>query len=253
MRLTSPSHRQTGVVAATILQLSDLHLPSRIGEPVFGRDADQRLAAVLEAWRASGQVADLVLLTGDITDEGDMTAALRAARTVSALGLPMLALPGNHDRSDSLAAAFGTNDRAELDGWRVVVFDTTIPGEVHGALDVPGALARLDALDDRPTLVALHHPPLSRSTGAQFRLEGAAELLEGLGERGHVRAVVAGHLHDAVELAGPRGLPVLGGPAVVIGITHDGDEMTIDPHAPTGARMVRLGDDGSVTSHVLVA
>lgn len=240
-------------VGATVLQLSDTHLAPLPGEGVFGRDADERLAIVLDAWIASGEVADLVLLTGDLTNEGDLEATLRLAHAVAELGLPMLALAGNHDRADAVAAAFGAHDLAELDGWRVVAVDTVVPGETFGRVDVPAALDRLDALDDRPTVVAVHHPPLSRSTGAAFQLEGAGALLEGLAARPQVRAVVAGHLHDAVELAGPRGLPVLGCPSTVMGITHEGDEMHLDGRAITGARILELHDDGSLTSRLLRA
>jgi len=102
--------------------------------------------------------------------------------------------------------------------------------------------------------VALHHPPVSRSTADEFRLEGAAELLDALADRPHVRGVVAGHLHDAVDLAAPSGLPVLGCPSTIVAIAHDGDEMDIDPDdAVTGARVLSLAPDGTLTSRILQA
>jgi Icc protein len=238
---------------ATILQLSDTHLPEAPGERVYDLDADERLAAVLAAWTATGEHADLVLLTGDLANEADASSCERLASAVSALNSPVLALPGNHDRPEVVADVWGGDDTAEAGGWRVLAVDTTIPGAVHGAVDVDAVLGRLDELDDRATVLALHHPPLSRSTHPQFRLEGAAALLEGLADRPHVRAVVGGHLHDAVELTGPSGPPVLIAPSTLMGITHQGDQMTIDPDAPRGARVLRLGDDGILTSRVLEA
>jgi Icc protein len=241
------------VPPSVVLQLSDTHLRATAGDLVFGRDPDERLTAVLRAWTATGQTADLVLLSGDLADDGSSAGCARLAEAVARVGAPVLAIPGNHDLPEVVAATWGGADVAEVGRWLVVGVDTTVPGEVHGAVDVPAVTARLDALEARPTLLALHHPPISRSTGDQFRLDGADDLLEALARRPAVRAVVAGHLHDAVDLAAPDGLPVLGCPATVVAITHDGDEMEIAPEATTGARVIELHDDGSLTSHILDA
>jgi Icc protein len=240
-------------MAATILQLSDTHLPRSPGREVFGADADERVSAVVAAWLATGERADLVLLTGDLADDGDAAAYRRLADVVAGVEAPVLALAGNHDHAEAVAATWGGDDVVEVAGWRIVTVDTTIPGEVRGRVDVPPLLARLDELDDRPTVLALHHPPLSRSTHEQFSLEGASPLLDALAGRPHVRAVVAGHLHDAVDLQGEHGPPVLLCPSTVMGITHDGDEMQIDATAIRGARVIHLGDDGMLTSSVFVA
>jgi Icc protein len=238
---------------AVVLQLSDIHLPRDRGVRVFGADADERLAVVVEAWAATGRQADLVLLTGDLTDDGDPGAYERLARILSELGAPILALAGNHDRPEAVAATWGGADVAEVAGWRIVTADTTVAGEVHGAIDVARVMRRLDDLDDRPTLLALHHPPLSRSTHPQFHLHGDDALLDELAARPQVRAVVAGHLHDSVELHSHHDLPVLLGPSTVMGITHLGDEMLIDPGAHRGAQVLELDDDGTFTSFLLEA
>jgi Icc protein len=242
------------VPTSVVLQLSDTHLGATAGQPVFGHDPDERLAAVLDAWRATGERADLVLLTGDLSDDGSTGGCERLAAAVAKLGAPVLAVPGNHD-TPAVVAATWTGPRAvTLDGWMIAGLDSTVPSEVYGEIDVPAAMAWLDTLDHRPTLVALHHPPVSRSTADEFRLEGAAELLDALADRPHVRGVVAGHLHDAVDLAAPSGLPVLGCPSTIVAIAHDGDEMDIDPDdAVTGARVLSLAPDGTFTSRILEA
>jgi Icc protein len=236
-----------------VLQLSDTHLTRTVGERVYDRDPDERVAKVLAAWHGTGEQADLVLLTGDLADDASAASCERLALAIAGLGVPVLALPGNHDDPAAVAATWGDDTIAEVEGWRILTADTTIPGQIHGAVDVPAVLARLDALDARPTVVAVHHPPLSRSTGDQFRLEGAAELLDGLAARPQVRAVVGGHLHDAVDLQGPDDLPVLLCPSTLMGIVHAGDQMQIDPGAPRGARVLHLADDGTLTSRVLQA
>ncbi|MGH9275872.1 MAG: metallophosphoesterase, partial [Acidimicrobiales bacterium] len=223
------------------------------GEPVFGRDADERLAAVLAAWTATGERADLVLLTGDLADDGSADGCARLAEAVARLDAPVLAIPGNHDRPAVVASMWDGPRTASVGEWLVAGIDTTVPGEVHGDIDVPAVMAWLDTLDRGPMILALHHPPMSRSTADEFRLDGAAELLAALAERPHVRAVVGGHLHDAVDLEAPSGLAVLGCPSTIVGITHDGDRMEIGGSAITGARVLTLDDDGTFTSRILQA
>jgi Icc protein len=235
----------------TVLQLSDTHLRATPGDHAFGRDPDDQLARVLAAWAATGEVADLVLLTGDLADDGSVAGSERLAAAVAAVGAPVMAIPGNHDLSGVVAATWGGSPVAMVGSWQVVGIDTTVAGQVHGTVDVTATMALLDSLDPIPTVLALHHPPRSRSTADHFRLDGADELLEALVARPHVRVIVAGHLHDAVDLAAPSGLPVLGCPSTVMAITHDGDHMELAPHAPTGARVLHLDDDGSCTTRIL--
>ncbi len=240
--------------ASVVLQLSDTHLGAVAGVPVYGHDPDQRLAAVLDAWRATGERADFVLLTGDLSDDGSAEGCERLAAAVEALGAPVLAIPGNHDTPTAVEATWAGPRAVRLDGWMIAGLDTTIPGEVHGAIDVEAAMGWVDTLDRVPTVLALHHPPVSRSTADEFRLDGAAELLAALAERSHIKVVVAGHLHDAVDLQAPSGLPVLGCPSTLEAIAHDGDQMDIGaPDAPTGARVLSLDLDGTFTSRILEA
>ncbi|MDQ6840363.1 MAG: metallophosphoesterase [Actinomycetota bacterium] len=240
-------------MTATVLQLSDTHLRAWPGGQVSGADPDRRLKAVLDAWQAVGQRADLVVVSGDETDDGSATAYARLAEALDPLDAPIMALAGNHDRPDVMAARFGRSTTAEVGAWRIVGLDSSRPEQVHGTVEVPAALAVLDALDDRPTVVGIHHPPLSRSSHPWFRLDGATELLEGLGVRSHVRAVISGHVHDLFDFEGPGGTALLGCPSTLMAMAHDGDHYERCVGGTTGARVLYLGDDGTMASTVLVA
>lgn len=110
-------------------------------------------------------------------------------------------------------------------------------------MDPAAVLATLDALDDRPTVLAVHHPPAGTSTHAWFQLAGAGLLLEGLATRPHVRLVVSGHLHEPFDRrAGTLGL--LGAPSTLYGIRHQGEVWDEDASVPTGARLLHL-DEGA--------
>ena len=238
-----------------LVQLSDIHL-THDGQPVQGRDADDRLStvvcAVSQAVAQSGRPVDLVLLTGDITDDASEAACQRVAAAVQLLAAPVLAVPGNHDDPAVVAKIFpGTS--AEVGIWRLFGIDTSRPGQIHGTVDVAHELNRLDNLDQRPTILALHHPPLSPSTHPWFQLDLGHTFVQALAARTHVRMIVTGHLHDPFELRAGDGPPVLGCPSTLIPITHAGPEFTIGGGSLSGARILTLDDDGVVTSQLVLA
>jgi Icc protein len=236
---------------ATVLQLSDTHFTESPSGTVHGLDPVVRLQRVLASWEASGQRADLVVLTGDNADDGSTEACRRLAELVVSLGAPVLAVSGNHDLAGSVREVFGDDLEAEVGTWHIVGLSSERPGRTEGTLDVPAALARLDRLDDRPTVVALHHPPSGPSTHQWFQLAGADELLTALAARPHVRAVISGHLHEAFDRRGAGGLALLGAPSTLYAVHHDGERWERADDNLTGARALYLADDGTLRSELV--
>jgi len=197
--------------ARTIVHVSDTHLLA--GNPPLGGRYDTRtnLARTLAAIERLAIVPDAVVFTGDLTDLGEPEAyaALRAAvePVAERLGTRVVWVAGNHDeRAAMRAGLFGEEPGDQpvtavhdLDGLRLVVLDSTVPGWHHGDLDT----AQLEWLADvlaQPaplgTIVALHHPPLPSHLPLfdilELRDQGRlAEVLAG----SDVRAILAGHLH----------------------------------------------------------
>jgi Icc protein len=226
-----------------VVQLSDTHLAREAPAPGDPTTADAGVRRTVVA--LGDRRPDLVLLTGDLADDGSIEACRRLRAMVEPLGAPILATPGNHDLPESIVDVFGPLDTAEVGNWRVVLVDTTIPGHDDGEIDVDVFASRLDDVDSRPTLVALHHPPVSPSTHEMFRLAGAAELVEACRARPHVRGIVSGHLHEAFEREAGD-IPVVGCPSTWYSIVHDGDSYRLDPDGVVGAQLLELDDDGSL-------
>lgn len=239
---------------ATVLQLSDIHYPAAPGELFCGRDSVARLEAVLDACRRLDGRPDLVLLGGDQTHDGAVEANQRLRECLTErLGAPLLAIAGNHDDPDVRGVVFGPPDAREVGAWRVLGWDTRVAGADHGRVDVEALAVRLDGLDDRPTLLAIHHPPAPPTPNPIFRLECSEELLSMLASRPHVRGVVSGHVHTPFELR-RDGLRLLGAPAVSAPFRHCVDgRFTVDEDGPTGARMLFLENDGGMTSEMIEA
>lgn len=239
---------------ATVLQLSDIHYPAVAGELFCGCDPVARLEAVLDACSRVDERPDLVLLGGDQTQDGGVQAnqCLREA-LIDRLDAPLLAIPGNHDDPDAHRMVFGPPRAREVGAWRVLGWDTRVAGADYGRVDVEALAARLEALDTRPTLLALHHPPVGPTPNPVFRLERSGELLSMLAPLPHVRGLVSGHVHTPFELQ-RDGLQLLGAPAVSAPFLHDADgRLTVGKGGPTGARMLFLENDGGMTWEMIEA
>ena len=181
-----------------LLQLSDVHFTGS-GQRADGQDPDARLEAVLAAALHRFGQPDLVVVSGDLTDDGSPAGYRRLAERLTLLGAPVLAVPGNHDRPQLVFDSFGDAVQT-MAGWRVVGIDTSRKDQIHGTVDVAAAGRRLDGFDARPTVLVMHHPPKSPSTHEWFKLQNSEEFEAMLTSRPHVRAILTGHLHQSFEL-----------------------------------------------------
>jgi Icc protein len=228
----------------TVLQLSDTHLVHDEPDPGDPASPDAGVRRTLAA--LGDRRPDLVLLTGDLTDDGSLAACGRLRGLVERLGAPILAMPGNHDLPTTVTEVFGTDDTLELGPWRIVVVDTTIPDRHDGEVDVDAFCSRLDAVDPRSTLVAMHHPPASPSTHEMFHLDGATELLDACAARPHVRGIVSGHLHQAFDRTTDE-VALVGCPSTLYAIVHEGDTYRLADEGFVGAHLFELDDDGTLS------
>jgi Icc protein len=203
-----------------LAQLSDPH----IGADWAGGDPAAGLAAAVECVRAISPQPDAVLVTGDLADHAGDAEYERARELLAPLGTPYV-LPGNHDDRATLRRHFGLpgtgaepiHYAVDLGPLRLIVLDSTLPGEDPGALDGEQLAWLQDALEaspGRPALLAMHHPPL-RTGIAVWDDMGLAEpsrqaLAEIVSRHAQVQRIVAGHVHRAITatLAGRSVLTV---------------------------------------------
>jgi Icc protein len=243
-----------------LVQLSDPH----IGATWTDRDPVAGLVAAVESVCRLPDAPDAVLMSGDLAenaadDEYEIVRALLAQ-----LSAPVYVLPGNHDDRDTLRRHFDlpgaigapVQYAVDLGPLRLVVVDSTRPGEDRGELDV-GRLSWLDAelagAPDQVTLVALHHPPVSTGVAAWDELGLPAADRRALGDvlqrHPQVRRVVAGHVHRTMsaELAGR---PVVAVPSTYVQtrLNFNSDEIELAAEPPGFAVHALL--EGELASHV---
>lgn len=195
-----------------IAQLTDLHLRPR------GLPALRVVETATLARRAVARVLaldprpDAVIITGDIADTPDPREYELARDILSHLPMPVYAVPGNHDSSEGLKAAFADQPWArqsppgslqfavDVGPVRLVGLDTNVPDETYGRLGperLEFARNALEAAPGRPTLVALHHPPIPSGMKDMdaIGLKDADGLAALVRQHPQVGLVVAGHVH----------------------------------------------------------
>ncbi|MDJ0767292.1 MAG: phosphodiesterase [Ilumatobacter sp.] len=198
-----------------IAQITDCHIVDEGALMADRVDSADRLTHVVDVVNAFRPAVDLVLLTGDLVNDGTSSQYDRLDTILGRLHPPAVPVMGNHDDRSELRARHpdvlpaGTpadpiDFTVDEHPLRIVVLDTTIPGEHRGMLSDDQLSWLDDTLADRPdhpTIIAQHHPPFR--TGLErmdaYGLTGSAEEAAVVQRHPHVEAVVCGHLHRTIH------------------------------------------------------
>jgi 3',5'-cyclic AMP phosphodiesterase CpdA len=243
-----------------LVQLSDPH----IGATWADGDSVAGLSAAVESVRRLPDVPDAVLMSGDLADNAADSEYELVRELLARLGAPVYVLPGNHDDRDTLRRHFdvpgavGTPVQyaVNLGPLRLVVLDSTRPGEDRGELDTERLSwleAALAGAPDRVTLLALHHPPVSTAIAAWDEIGLPAADRRALGHvlqcHPQVRRIVAGHVHRTMtaELAGRAVLAV---PSTYVQTRLSFNSNEIETAAEPPGFAVHALLDGELASHV---
>jgi len=189
-----------------LIQITDLHLRQR-GELVCGLDPAANLEAAVADINRHHADADLVVITGDLSDDGSAASYQLLAETIGPLVPPSRLLLGNHDDRSAFSSVFPdapaedgfVQSVLDTDAARLVFLDTLDAGVVAGRL----CARRLAWLDSRlaeapnPALVFMHHPPFDIGMPPLdgCKLADPQAFGDVLHRHGNVRHIFAGHIH----------------------------------------------------------
>lgn len=197
-----------------IAQLSDLHYRLE-GDRLFGQvDPHRALAAAIEHVRGLNPQPDVVILSGDLVNDGEAGEYAGLARMLRRLPMPVYAVPGNHDQRELTREHLAFTGVMPADGplrfvvddypVRLICLDSLAEG-VHsgrlGAEQIDWLNCELAAAPDRPTAIFLHHPPFRTGIGFmdEIMLEDAPALAEVVARHPQVGLVAAGHVHRVIQ------------------------------------------------------
>lgn len=238
-----------------LIHLTDTHLLAEPHGAMLGVDTQASLQAVLHQAMREMPGAKLLLVTGDLAQDGS-TPVYRRLRGMLEPAAPLVrCLPGNHDDGAALRAALPdwTVPVTDLGAWRIVMLDSTIAGADAGHLD-EAQLALLDrALDEaggRHVLVALHHNLVQTEAGWRdaMMVDNPQAFFERLARRPAARLVLWGHVHRPFDCRRQQ-LRMLATPSTCFQFTIRDGRHQID-EAPPGYRWLKLYDDGSFATGV---
>lgn len=253
-----------------IAQMSDLHVTAPGTAPATDYDTNARLAAAVAHLNAMTPRPDLLLITGDLVNGPKPGEYEALSALLEPLAVPVRVVAGNHDDREGMRRSFAQTGWMPTEGTfihyaveefpvRILVLDSVVSGQAVGGL-CAGRLSwlaeRLDEQPERPTVLALHHPPFD--TGLAFLdtlrcREGAEELGRLVRSHPNVKAVLCGHTHrqTAVAWNGAHGYVA---PSIAYQVALD---LAPEPpyrwtEEPSALALHLFRPDGAVVTHLSV-
>lgn len=247
--------------ALQIIQITDMHLGRKGESSLLGMDTRESLDAVLALIRRNHPAPDLVLVTGDIAQDGSVEAYRYLKQALAVFRCPVFWFAGNHDDWPAILEVLG-GGAPELaktfssEHWQLVFLDSAVPGKVHGFL----ATKELDLLEqtlsaapEKYALVCFHHHPLDTACRwlNPIGLHNRDALFAILDRHPQARGVLWGHVHQ--EMDQQRGhLRLMATPSTCVQFQPGSDEFSVGPESP-GYRWLELQPDGRIDTGVVRA
>jgi Icc protein len=240
-----------------LVQLTDTHLFTEPERALRGVPTLPALQATLLAARDALSACEAILATGDLVQD-DPGGYAHFRREFAALGKPVLCIPGNHDDLRAMHAElsqppFQLGGTYDAGAWRIILLDSTVPGETGGALSE----ATLQLLDQAlasslhpHALVCLHHHPIPMKSRwlDTVGLENPGDFFEVLGRHSQVRGVLFGHVHQEVDDV-RDGVRILATPSTCSQFKPHSDDFATE-ETPPAWRTLDLHEDGSIETRV---
>jgi Icc protein len=130
MTLLSPLH---------VVQITDTHLFADPRQQLLGLPTIESFRTVLQKVNRLEPRPDLLLLTGDMSQDGKPESYTFLLQALNQLGIPAYWLPGNHDCFQSMEAVLAggvvsSRKSFQVGGWHFLMLNSQEPGRVSGRL-----------------------------------------------------------------------------------------------------------------------
>jgi len=241
-----------------VVQFTDLHLYRNRDGGLLGLNTHQSFESVLSHFKIQLSFVDVLLLTGDLSQDGSVESYQLLRERILPLDLPTYWIPGNHDIPAVMPPALNGGvisplKQVLLPPWQIILLDSSQPHQVSGYLP-PTELAFLaQCLADHPslhTLVCLHHHPLSIDCDwmEPLGLTNGPEFLEVLRQYPQVRGILWGHIHQDYTRRYDT-WQLMATPSTCVQFKPQSRNFTVDTALP-GYRWLDLLEDGQIQTAV---
>jgi Icc protein len=201
---------------------------------------------------------DLLLVTGDLSEDFSEESYAFLARTMLSDEIPVVTTPGNHDDAGVLANHFPVtpvdDPRVVVAGdWQLILLNSSVAGEIPGRLTARMCTGLEKALEDdmRPKLIVLHHQPVKVGSHwiDRYPLQETGRLWSILEDRADVRGLLWGHIHHS--FTAKRGeIRLMGAPSTVANSIPFEEKFRLDPAGPA-CRWIKLGPGSELATGIL--
>lgn len=195
-----------------IAQISDLHLSNH------DKTTFDKFLAVLDL--ALSHKPNLLLLTGDLVNDGVREIYDWLFAILKNTGIPFLCLAGNHDVTEEIGHDLPFEERTFLPivkddrlidthrliielphaTWQILAVNSAVGGQIYGRVnDESLDFLKMNLVHNHPTLIALHHHPLPVGSAwiDEYQLCNGDEFWQMLAHAPRPPHIVCGHVHQA--------------------------------------------------------
>ncbi len=248
-----PFFLMTTVSPLRVAQITDTHLFAQIDRQWKGISTARTLETVLDRLQQIKPPPDLLLLTGDLSQDETAESYELLASLISPLNIPAYWIPGNHDNIPVMQPILdkppiSPEKSFHLGNWQFLLLSSVEAGCDGGRLS-PESLEWLDSqlqqTGDRFVTIALHHHPLAIDCEIMdsMMLHNADEFLAIVDRYPQIKIVLCGHIHQ--EFHQQRGgVSYLGTPSTCIQLLPKTSPIVLDTIGP-GFRLLELAIDGT--------
>jgi Icc protein len=246
-------------VVARIAHISDIHLYADQDNSLLGIQTSQSFQAVLDLLQAAKPALDLLVISGDLSQDSSAQSYRNIAKLTAGLNIPIYAIPGNHDNFAVMQDVYPAENislqkQVIIKNWQIILLNSQQPQQVSGMLD-PAELQFLQTcLSEYPNhqaIIVFHHQPVKIKAGwlNKIGLLNRRKLWQILQKSSQVKAVLFGHVHQRLH-GHKNGIAYYSVPSCCIQFKKNSEEFALDDIAP-GYRLLQLTADGTIVTRVI--
>lgn len=190
-----------------VIQISDTHLFADDELDIFGVKSNLKFKEVIDKITdEDSHDADLIFLTGDISQDETAESYQKIVHHLSILDLPVYWIPGNHDDLGQVEAVFqhaknfNRGTKLALPNWHLIFINTKIEGRDDGQLSQSELSMLSNELlaspaDKKIAIVMHHHPaPVGTPLIDNYILKNSKEFWD-IVTGSKVEPIICGHVH----------------------------------------------------------
>jgi Icc protein len=226
---------------------------------LLGVNTEVSFQSVLSLLQKQNEAFDLVLLSGDLSQDGSQESYKRLASGLEKLKVPVYYVPGNHDDLKVMLEVFPyqtmSNERhLVFKDWHLILLNSQKMGKPEGHLN-EDELAYLEdclrAYKTHHALVLFHHQPVPVGSSwiDDIGLSNADQFWQIILRYPRVNTILFGHVHQAFKQT-VNGVKCLGSPSTCFQFKRRQDHFSLE-NLPPGFRFIHLYEDGCIETDVV--